>query len=101
MFLGGALLAVLYLGALWLTLQHLPTSQHPALWFLTSLILRTALILSAFYLLLGDFFAALPDDARWQQGLAALAGFISVRAWVLFRVRQQPQVTDKNGASSL
>lgn len=97
MFTGGALLAALYLVGLWLTVQHLPTSPHPTVWFLASLILRTLLVLSVFYFLLGDFFTPVPGNHRWQQGLAALAGFALCRAVALAWVRRQSQETDKKG----
>jgi F1F0 ATPase subunit 2 len=78
-FLLGALLGGLYLAALWLTVRRLTRVRRPALWLLGSTLLRLGLLLAGFWYILGD--------GHWQRLLAALAGFIVVRALTLGQVR--------------
>jgi F1F0 ATPase subunit 2 len=80
MAIAGALLATVYLAGLWLTLRSIHTHHHPALWLLGSIILRMGLVIVAFYFILGD--------QRWQHLLAALAGFIILRAVTISWVRR-------------
>lgn len=47
----GLLLGSAFLWALWITVNRLPDSRHPALLMLTSLVLRLGLTLAAFYIL--------------------------------------------------
>ena len=54
LFLTGALLAVIYLGGLWLTVQRLQHCRYPALCLMTSMLVRMLLLLTAFYFILGD-----------------------------------------------
>ncbi len=81
MFISGLLLAAIYLGSLWLTVQRIDRLEHPGLWFVTSLIVRMLLLLVAFYFILGD--------GHWPRLLAALCGFITLRILVTNRVRRQ------------
>ena len=81
MFALGALLAALYLISLWFTVRGIRRGRHPALWLLTSLILRMGLLVIVFYFIVGD--------GQWERLLAALAGFITLRTITLRRVRQQ------------
>jgi F1F0 ATPase subunit 2 len=80
MFTCGALLAAIYLGALWLTVQRISDCRHPALWLLASLLARMVLVVATFYWILGD--------GHWQRLLAALAGFVTLRIVILGRVRR-------------
>ena len=81
MFVSGALLAALYLFSLWFTVQRIRRGRNPALWLLSSLLLRMGLLVIAFYFIVGD--------GHWERLLAALAGFITLRTLALRRVRQQ------------
>ncbi len=81
MFTCGALLAAIYLGTLWLTVQHIHNARHPALWLITSLLARMLLVVAVFYLILGD--------GHWQRLLAALSGFVILRIVTLDRIRQR------------
>jgi F1F0 ATPase subunit 2 len=81
MFLSGVLLGITYLAALWLTVQHLQHGRRPALWLITSLLLRMLLLVAAFYLILGN--------GHWQHLLAALAGFMTLRILTIHTVRRQ------------
>ncbi len=66
----GISLGAVYFGGLWLTLARLPGSGQPALLALSSFLLRSALCLLGFYLILGS----------GLEGLAAcLAGFILMK----------------------
>ncbi len=47
----GALLGGLFFGGLWQTVRHAVLRKQPALWFLGSMLLRTAVTLSGFYVL--------------------------------------------------
>jgi F1F0 ATPase subunit 2 len=77
----GALLAMLFLAGLWETVSRLVRVERPWLLFGASLILRLALVLGVFYLLLAD--------GNWQRGLAALAAFAVVRTLITWRVRRR------------
>lgn len=63
----GIFLGAVYFGGLWMTLTRLPESGQPALLALSSFLLRSAICLLGFYLILGS----------GLEGLAAcLAGFV-------------------------
>jgi F1F0 ATPase subunit 2 len=64
------LLGALFFGGLWWTVLKGLTSPRPALWFLGSMLLRTGITLSGFYLVSGG---------DWQRLLACLAGFVIAR----------------------
>lgn len=81
MFVLGALIAALYLSSLWLTVRRIHRGRHPALWLLSSLVVRMGLLLIAFYFIVGD--------GHWERLLAALAGFVILRTIAIRRVRQQ------------
>jgi F1F0 ATPase subunit 2 len=68
--MAGVSLGALFFGGLWWTVRKSFSSQQPALWFLGSSLLRTALVLAGFY------FIAL---GHWQRLLAALLGFALTR----------------------
>ena len=66
----GMLLGALFFGGLWWTVQKGLTARQPALWFGTSLLLRSAIVLAGFYYVAG---------ADWQRLLLCLLGFIVAR----------------------
>src|SRR4029077_4122914 len=66
----GVLLGAIFFGGLWWTVRHGVSSKHAALWFLGSMLLRTSIVLSGFYLVFGD---------DWNRLLAGLLGFIIAR----------------------
>lgn len=49
-FVAGAILGAAFFGGLWLTVQQLPRSKHPALLFLFSGIARTILVITGIWL---------------------------------------------------
>jgi len=69
----GVMLGLLFFGGLWWTVRRLAVTAHPALWMLGSFVLRTAIVLAGFYMV---------ADSRWQNLIAALAGFILARILV-------------------
>jgi F1F0 ATPase subunit 2 len=71
--LAGAVLGLLFFGGLWWTVRRGLCSRQPALLFLGSLLLRTAVVLSGFYLVTrGDI----------RRLLACLLGFFLARMLV-------------------
>jgi F1F0 ATPase subunit 2 len=69
-FLGGVGLGMVFFGGLWLTVRKGLRSQRPALWFFTSFLLRTSIILVGLYVLAGG---------HWQRLLVCLLGSIVAR----------------------
>jgi F1F0 ATPase subunit 2 len=78
--LGGTALGLFYFAGLWFTLRRLPGHPHPALWVVGSFILRLAVSLSGFYVILG------PDRSLTRLGIALLA-FLAVRVVLTRRLR--------------
>jgi len=70
--LSGAVLGLFYFAGLWFTLRRLPRHPHPALWVAGSFILRLAVSLTGFYVILG------PDRSLARLGIALLA-FLAAR----------------------
>lgn len=73
-FFGGVLIGLLFFASLRWTIQRLYTTQRPALFMLTSFILRTAIALVGFYLVAGG---------SWQRLLLAAVGFLIGRVLVV------------------
>ena len=48
-FIAGIALGILFFYGLWLTVKKAVTAKTPALWFLGSSLIRTAIILAGFY----------------------------------------------------
>lgn len=65
--LAGLVLGAIFFGGLWWTIRKGMQSPRPALWFLASFVLRTAIVVAGFYFV---------GDGQWQKLLACLAGFI-------------------------
>jgi F1F0 ATPase subunit 2 len=76
----GVLLGVLFFGGLWWTVRRGLASKRPALWFLSSLLLRTGIVLAGFYFVSGG---------RWDGLLACLAGFVIGR-FIVTRLEVRP-----------
>jgi len=70
---GGGLGAIFF-GGLWWTIRRGIASPRPALWFLGSALLRTAIALAGFYFV---------SSGEWQRLTACLVGFIAARLAVL------------------
>ncbi len=69
----GMLLGAFFFGGLWWTVRRGIASKHAALWFISSMLLRTAVVMLGFYWVMGD---------SWQRLLAALLGFVIARIMV-------------------
>jgi F1F0 ATPase subunit 2 len=74
----GGVLGTIFFGGLWWTVQKGVSSKQPALWIFGSLLLRTGIALTGFYLVArGD----------WERLLACLLGFIMARVAVIWLTR--------------
>jgi F1F0 ATPase subunit 2 len=73
-FAAGVLLGAIFIGGLWWTVPKGVSSEHPAFWFLSSLVLRTGFILAGFYFVSGG---------HWGRLLACLLGFAVARSIVI------------------
>jgi F1F0 ATPase subunit 2 len=88
----GMFLGLFYFGGLWLTVRQLPTTQSPVILTLGSLVVRMAVTLGGFYLVMMGWPAAgINPAARWQRLLACLVGFVVMRVIVVSRLRPQPE----------
>lgn len=68
--IAGMLLGTLFFGGLWWTVRKGLSAKQPALWFGTSFLLRTAIVLAGFHFVGG---------ADWQRLLLCLLGFFMAR----------------------
>ena len=66
----GLLLGAMFFGGLWWTVRKGMTSTRPALWFFSSLLLRTVITLAGLYVV---------SDGHWERLLAGLVGFTIAR----------------------
>lgn len=80
--LAGVLLGMIFFGGLWWTVQKIAAGNNPYLLSLASFVLRTALVMVVFYLLL---------QADWRYLPAALAGFIIARTVLAYKYKVSPQ----------
>jgi F1F0 ATPase subunit 2 len=69
----GLLLGGIFFGGLWWTVRTGVSAKRPALLFLSSLLLRTAVTLTGFYVV---------GAGHWQRLLACLLGFVIARVMV-------------------
>jgi F1F0 ATPase subunit 2 len=74
----GTVVGSLYFGGLWWTVRQLPALKRPGLFLLLSLFVRLGVALPLFYLIM---------DGRWERLLAAVLGFMVVRAFLARRLR--------------
>jgi F1F0 ATPase subunit 2 len=79
---GGFFLGVLFFGGLWLTVVKSLVSKRPWVWFLISMVVRTSITLSGFYLLAGTSFKRL---------LLCSGGFIAARILVVMFTKERGQ----------
>jgi F1F0 ATPase subunit 2 len=69
----GLPLGVFYFGGLWWTICRAVVSNSPAAWFLCSLLLRTGVVMGAFYWV---------SQGDWRRLLSCLFGFLVARSAV-------------------
>jgi F1F0 ATPase subunit 2 len=82
-FLCGLPLGVFYFGGLWWTICRAVASNSPAVWFLGSLLLRTVVVMAAFYWV---------SQGDWRRLLSCLFGFLMARS-AIQRLRSGPTGT--------
>jgi F1F0 ATPase subunit 2 len=82
--LTGILLGVIFFGGLWWTVQKGLVSENPAVWFIASLFIRTAITVTGFYLMAAG---------SWQKLLACLTGFLFVRVMITHFYRSLPIIS--------
>ena len=82
-FAAGVLFGAFFFGGLWWTVHRGLSSKRPALWFLSSQLLRTSGVLAGFYF---------STQGQWERVLACLLGFIVARLFVtrLTRPTERP-----------
>ncbi len=89
----GGVLGIIFFGGLWWTVQKSISSRHPAVLFFTSLLLRTIIVLTGFYLV---------TTGHWSRQSACLLGFIIARFIVMRLTDSQaktPPITGTGGRS--
>ena len=69
-FVAGISLGVIFFGGLWWTVQNGKGSKRPALWFFSSFLLRTGLVLLGFYFV---------ENGHWERTIMCLLGFVMAR----------------------
>ncbi len=74
----GVMLGGIFFWGLWWTVHKGVRSQQPAFWVLASMLVRTAIVLTGFYLV---------AQGRWERLLMCLAGFIIARFITIAFVR--------------
>ena len=80
--IGGGLLGVFYFAGLWWTVHRLGGKKFISTIFIFSMLLRTVIVISGFYLLLGD---------HWMRLALALLGFILVRMYATQLIKRTAQ----------
>lgn len=76
----GVFLGGIFFGGLWWTVKKGLLSKNPALWFFSSLALRTGLVLFGFYFIMRD---------HWERLLVCIIGFVIAR-FIVMRVTGIP-----------
>ena len=90
----GMLMGAFFFGGLWWTVRRGMASRHPGIWFMGSMLLRTGIVTTGFYFLLG-----LPADG-WQNLLASQVGFLMARG-VATRFLPAPSFAPRYGMDGL
>ena len=80
----GVVLGAIYFGGLWLTVRRVPLVRQPALLLLGSFLLRSAVVLLGFYVVM---------DGRWERLVACMIGFLLARTLFLHCLRNVGQVS--------
>ncbi len=72
----GIFLGIIFFGGLWWTLQKSLASPYVAIWIVTSMLLRTGIVLMGFYYI---------GHGSWERMLCTLLGFFIVRLVVVHK----------------
>ena len=87
-FAAGLALGAFYFIALWRTVRQLPIAKSPARLMLGSFIIRMAVVVAGFYLIM--------SEGHWERLAAAMLGFIIVRKILTYRLGPQNAVETVN-----
>jgi F1F0 ATPase subunit 2 len=82
-FVVGAVFGAIFFGGLWWTVQKAVASELPAAWFVGSLLSRTCLILTGFYLV---------GEGHWSRIVACFLGFLMARFLVVRKLSRATAV---------
>ena len=74
----GGVLGGVYFITLWITVRKLPTMAGKGAWLFGSFLVRTAAVLTGFYIVM---------DGDWKQLLAAMSGFVLIRFLIVRRIK--------------
>lgn len=85
---GGLALGTVFYGGLWWTVRKAVTHPRPALLFLVSFVLRTAVSLVGFFVV---------ADGRWDRMVVCLGGFIAAR-FIVTRLTRPPEASPRTVA---
>jgi F1F0 ATPase subunit 2 len=85
-FAAGLALGAFYFIALWHTVQRLPAAHGSARLMLVSFVLRIAVVLAGFYLIMGG--------EHWERLAAAMLGFIIIRKILTYLLGPQKVVEE-------
>ena len=84
--IAGILLGSIFFGGLWWTILKGVLSRRPAVWFLSSMLLRGSIALAGFYFV---------SHGDWRRLLACLSGFLIARVVVMRLTRIPIQASDR------
>ncbi|HOD35448.1 MAG TPA: ATP synthase subunit I [Syntrophales bacterium] len=79
----GAVLGMIYFGGLWHTVRKLAGTQKPVSTMLWSFAVRTGIVMTGFYFVMGG---------RWERLVAALLGFLLIREVLIRRIGARPVI---------
>jgi len=87
-FTAGLALGAFYFLALWRTVQFLPKTKNQIRLMLGSFVIRMAVVMTGFYLVMGE--------GHWERLAAAMLGFILIRKILTYRLGPQDAVQTVN-----
>ena len=90
--LAGTLLGIFFFAGLWWTVNQLQSSHHVALLFIISLLVRSTIVITGFYFIIGK---------DWHNLLAGLFGFMLVRLITTRYIQLKQQTYSLNNAPIL
>lgn len=85
-FAAGLALGLFYFGGLWWTVNRVATAGQPGLLMLGSMLLRSAVVLAGFWLVM---------DGQIDRLIACMVGFFVMRMILVRRFRPQPPAAGK------
>lgn len=87
-FIGGIFLGIFFFGGLYLTVEKMQKVKHPAIFMILSLLLRMAILLLGFYLLM---------NSNYQNLLVALVGVLISRFILIKKLGNKNKSQMKRG----